>query len=463
MTQVEESAEVTRTRRRKFALRSKRGIALLVAVVAALAVAALVLVLIVRGNARSEPDPVAVTVPVALSGLSAPDNTRLGVVLTFGDGATEGAEWSAAAQGAVVAQQRLALGGTNIDFIVENDLGTDSGAVAAVTSLVDQGVSGIVYASSGPHLEGGIAAAIEADVPVILPYASAAADVWGAWSLALGGDATGAALTAALSTFQRPLLIDAGGAVPDGVSVSDKLDFSPSADAALFAEEVARRAGMASSAGGAETGGGEQAPVGSPADVVIVSGPAVSQAAVVYALQGRSVTVPIVLTPQAVSPLFDTTLATLGGSVSSNLRTVGAAWDDSVALTTTGQGRAMSAFLASVRQFAGDETVLNLSEDAPFADAAVAADVRSHDAVVAFAEAISAAGSAEPAAVRSSLGELNLVAGNGIGGPGLDFSHSQALTGTASVLYATSQHLGLRPSTVDRADRLVWITDPIHQ
>src|SRR5699024_10733902 len=133
-----------------------------------------------------------------------------------------------------------------------------------------------------------------------------------------------------------------------------------------FSEDIALRTGADPYANGAYTGGGEddQAPapvIDNPADVVVVSGPPVLQAHVVFALQSGNVSVPIVLTEDAVSPRFDQTLIELGGTVSSNLRTVGSTWDDGTALGTSGQSRAMSAFLTATRQFAEGESVMSLS------------------------------------------------------------------------------------------------------
>lgn len=444
-------------------LRSKRGIVILLVVVLVAAVAGVVA--LVQSTGRAQADPVAVSVPVAVSGVTVPDDAAIGVVLTFGDGAAEGAEWNQAAQGAVVAQKRLALGGADIRLLVEDDLGTSRGSEAAVRSLAEQGVAGIVYASSGAHVEAGVAAATAAKIPVILPYAVVPSKSSGVWSLAPDDASTGAAVTEAIAEFDRPLLIDAGGGVPDGVTVADQARFGSGTDLDQFAADVARRAGADPLAGGAYAGGQDPAadpvpPVERPADAVIVSGRPGTQATIVHALQSRNVSVPIVLTSQAVSPAFATTLAGLGGSVSPNLRTVGGAWDDAEALRTTAQGRAMSAFLAAVRQFSADDSVTNLTDDAPFADSASAADVRSHDAVLAFAQAMSAAGGIDPSKMQRALGTSALGAKNAIAGPELDFARAQALTAPATVLYATAQQLGLRPSTAERAGGLVWITEP---
>ncbi|MGM1018947.1 MAG: ABC transporter substrate-binding protein [Actinomycetota bacterium] len=449
---------------KRFRWRSKGGVALLIGLMAALVIAALVIVLALRAGASPAPDPVAVSAPVALD-VDAPEGTKIGVVITLGGGPTEGTQWDQAAQGAIVAQQRLALGGGAVELLVEDDLGTPNGAEEAVRSLIEEEVSGIVYASSGAHLAKAVETAAEAGLPIVLPYAPVAEDATAAWSLAPDESRTNDALTRALAGFEHPLLIDAGGGRPAGITIGDEIRFSSGIDKGAFAADVARRAGVDPRSGGAYEGspkGDEESepPVEDPADVVIVSGHPVLQASVVHELQSRNVSIPVLLTPDAVSPLFGATLDELGGSLSSNLRTVGAAWSDAEALSDTGQGRAMSAYLAAIRQFAGDETVTNLTADAPFAVSAAAADVRSHDAVIAFAEAAAAAGSTDPSKVGEALGELRLVAGDGIAGPELDFTLPQSLSSDVTPLYATGQQLGLRPHPGEQGNSLLWISDP---
>lgn len=450
---------------KRFEWRSKKGIGLLIAAVLVVVAIVLLVMYLVRANADDGPDPVAVTVPVALSEVAPPDDATLGVVVTLGSGETEGSQWHQAAQGAVVGQQRLALGDHDIRVVAEDDTGSADGSAAAVQELVDQGVSGIIYASSGDHVADGLTVAEEAGVPVVLPYEQVPEDATNVWSLALEADASASTLAAEVAKFERPLHINAGGELPADVAVSDEATFSADTNTDEFAEDIALRTGADPYANGAYTGGGEaeQSPapvVENPADAVVVSGSPVQQANVVFALQSGNVSVPIVLTEDAVSPVFDQTLLDLGGTVSSNLRTVGAAWDDGTALGTSGQSRAMSAFLTANRQFAEDEGLKNLSGDAPFADSAAVTDVRGHDAVLAFNEALSSAGSTEPGDVAEAMGELQLAAGEGIAGPSLDFAQPHALTGEPTVLHASSQQLGLRPTAGEYSDALVWITQP---
>ncbi len=85
-----------------------------------------------------------------------------------------GADVKDLAAGAYVAAFRLngaKAGGQNVELVVADDNGTPDGATAAVTSLVDQGVVGIVYASTGEQLLAGAATAAQAGVAVVYPYA----------------------------------------------------------------------------------------------------------------------------------------------------------------------------------------------------------------------------------------------------------------------------------------------------
>jgi len=443
----------------------KKTIGILLAIFAGVVILTVLIGYFVRASADDGPDPVAVTVPIALSELDVPENAKIGVVLTLGEGTTQGSQWHQAAQGAVVAQQRLQLGGHDIELIAEDDLGTETGSAEAVEQLLDQGVSGIIYASSGGHVTKGLAVADKAGVPVVLPYDTVPDGILNAWSLIPQSEATAKTLAAELDRFEHPVHINAGADLPDSVDVADTLTFSADTNIDDFAEDIALRTGANPYANGTYTGGGEDdhqplASVADPADVVVVSGPAAMQARAVFALQTGNVSVPVVLTDSAMSPRFEQTLLDLGGTVSSNLRTIGVPADDGVALGTSGQSRAMSAFLSANRQFAGDESITNLTGDAPLAETAAFADVRGHDAVLAFAAAFDTAGDTEPSNVAQALGGLQLVAGHGIAGPALDFSQSHAVTQEPTALNASSQRLGLRPTHGDVSDALVWIGQP---
>ena len=437
---------------------ARRRVALVVgAGLVAAAVVAAVAVVVVRGTGSAEADPVAATVPVALSA-RVPDGTALGVVVTLGEG--EGSEWAGAAQGARVAQERFALGGADVSLVTEDDGGTEDGARAAVEALVDQGVAGIVVASSGGHVAGALDAAAASGVPVLLPYADlpadAAAAAGSAWSLAPDADGAAAAMSAALDGTTRPLVLDAGGGVPDGVPVGDVLTVEAQADPAALETELVRRAGLAPPA---EEGEEAPVPVEAPIDAVLVSGPPARQAALVEVLQAADLPVPVVLTPGATSPAFSAALAEAGGSASGGFVTVGTETDDAVALRSDAAGRSMSAFLAGVRVAATDGDVQNLTDDQPFSAVAQEADSRGHDAVVALVRAVAEAGSTAPAEVATALEGLTPGAAQGIAGPALDFGSDHAATTGAVVLHASPQSLGLRPAGAEGAGRLTWFAD----
>ena len=447
----------------------RRGLAIGLAAGAVVVAAAVVIaVVVVRNDDQPVGEPVAATVPVARDASGVPDGTTVGVVLTLGPGA-EGADWNGAAQGALVAERRLELGGGDVSVVTENDGGTETGAREAVEALAQQGVAGIVVASSGPHVAGAVDAAADAGIPVVLPYEAVPDGVdGGVWSTAPAADRVGSALTAALADSARTLLIDAGGGAPVGVEFARTLNATSSAADGELGNEVARLTGAPSTTA---TGGddatsassateAETEPVTDPADAVVVSGSATRQAAVVAALQTADLAVPVVLTPEATSPAFSTALREDGASLSGSLVTVGVETDDAVALRGDAAGRSLSAFLGGVRVLAQDADATNLTGDQPFSAVAGAADARSHDAVVALVRAVGAADSVEPGAVADALSTLSLGAADGVAGPELDFTAPQALTADVVALTASPQDLGLRPASDSGAARLIWFAEP---
>ncbi|PYY34747.1 ABC transporter substrate-binding protein [Curtobacterium sp. MCBD17_030] len=431
----------------------------LVVVALAVLVIAVVLAVVVFVIDRNTPaaEAVPATVPVPIRVAHVPDGTKIGVVVTLGDG--EGSEWDEAAQGALVAAKRLTLGGTDVELVTRNDGGSASGAKRAVEQLVDSGVAGIVVASSGAHVSGALDAASDAGVPVVLPYADGGE---GSWSTAPSRASVSAAMQRAIRGADSPLLVDLGGGAPSGIRFAHVMDADDAADDAALATTVARRTGAApmttaTSDATADTTDTEATKPDS--DAVVVSGPAARQGAFVAALQSADVTVPVVLTPDATSPAFGTALAAANGSLSGTFVSTGVATDDARALTSDAQGRSMSAFLGGVRVLSDDAEAQNLTADQPFSAVAWAADSRSHDAVVALVRAVGAARSDEPSAVADALSTLRLDASDGLAGPALDFRQQQALRADATVLAASSQTLGLRPATTEQTASLVWFQD----
>ncbi|KTS69960.1 hypothetical protein NS206_02320 [Microbacterium testaceum] len=378
------------------------------------------------------------SIPVAISA-PVPDDLTIGVIVSLSSAPGEGAEWKDAANGAVVAARRLALGGHDITVRAVDDKGTADGARAAAQELVDDGAAGIVVATSGSHVTGAVEVARSAGVPAVLPYVtdgSLAGD--GVWLTGPTSDAISAALPAALKGASSVLLVDAGYGTPAGLSPAAIVPFAAGGDAAAFRAAVAAARGSR------------------PLDAVLINGPASTQASVVQLLQSDDADLPIVVTPEATSPAFSEALVSAGGTLSTDLTTVGAGWSDTVALSSDADGRAMSAFLAGVRVVADDASATTLFEDRSFASVAGLADSRSHDATILLALAAASAGSTQPSAVASALGTLSAGAADGIAGPQLDGTKPTALVPGIIPLYSADQNLGLRPLSADTTAPLVW-------
>ncbi len=385
--------------------------------------------------------PVAITVP------DAPAEVKIGVLVTVASKPGEGSEWKYAAEGAQVAAQRLTMSGLKVQLETVDDKGSETGARRAVEQLADLGVSGIVAASQGSHLRGAVAAAQGVGLPILLPY-EPSPKLLGQLSWATGPQksAIGAALSRSLSSekLKRTLLIDVGGGTPDSVKPAGKITFSPDDDAKKLIKDV-----IALSQGKKKI------------DSILISGPAAQQAAVVQALQGADLTQPVFLTPDATSPAFTAALVDAGGSLSSSLATVGPDADDAAALGSDASGKAMSAFLSATRLLAGDEKKTTLLGDQAFAKVAGAADVRSHDAVVALAYGAAALAAGKSTDPQAAIAGLKLDNSTGLAGPTLDFSHSAAFAADAVVpLRSSDQDLGLRPRTDEATPRLIWFAAP---
>lgn len=393
---------------------------------------------------KTEP---AVAQPVAISVPGAPAAVKLGVVVTLSSKPGEGSEQKYAAEGAQVAAQRLSMGGVNVELVTVDDKGSSEGAGRAVEQLADQGVSGIVAASQGPHLRGAVKAAQRAKVPLLLPYETDP-ELLGklVWGTGPTETAIGEKLQQTLSAnkLKRTLLIDVGGGTPEGVKVSGKLTFKPGDDVKNLLGEVVER-----------TEGKKKI------DSVLISGPAAQQALVVQALQGADLTLPIFLSPDATSPAFTAALIKAGGSLSTSLGTVGTDSDDPAALASDETGKAMSAFLAAIRLRAADPDQKTLLGDQPFVKVADAADARSHDAVVALTYAAAATAAREDGDPMGAIPSIRLDHSNGLAGPALDFSHGAALAADSVVaLRSSGQDLGLRPAADGAAPRLIWFFAP---
>lgn len=432
----------------------------IIVVAAAVLAAALVIAFLMwprEVEKQAAPEPVPATVPVELSAEGVPAGVSIGILVTLGDSANPGSEWNQAAQGAVVAQYRFELGKTNIKLVTQDDRGTPTGAERAVERLQAQGVSGIVIASSGEQAAAAAQAAENAGIPAILPYANPDKKLKNVWSTAPSAVDTSAALKTALKGKARTLVVDAGTGSPAGVKAARTIRFQPGDDIEEIAKDIAIGTGDRLPDLPRDAPKEAKAtPTKNPVDAVVLSATPARQALFVKALQAQNLSVPIVMTPTAITPIFAKKLEENDGATSGLLISVAAAWGDSVALQQDGSGRAMSAFLGGLRLASSEKKLMNLSADVPFATVAWAADSRSHDAVVALVRAISDAKSADPAKVARALDRLVLGPSDGLAGPAVDFGSADTLADKPVPVYASSQDLGLRP-TDGTAPSLVWI------
>lgn len=381
-------------------------------------------------------------------GAAVVDHLTIGMVISSASAPGEGAEWRDAAEGARVATRRFQLGGTAVDLVAVNDKGTAQGGAAAVSTLMGRNVAGIVLASSGPHLQGALDKAAQAQVPVLLPYAEEAGKLpAGAWLTGPTTQTVDVRLVEALHQrdITKPFLVDAGGGPVGGLAPSGRRAFKAGGDQAALGKALAQRRRKKSTS----------------FDAVVVSGPAELQAAVVQGLQGGGVDVPFFLTPEALSPAFPVALRKVDGSLSGQFVSAGLDDGDAAALKSSAAGRALAAYFSGVRLTAADPETMDLLGDRSFSAVAGAADVRSHDAVVSLVRAAEKAGSNDPAKVAQALSGLTLTDREGLAGPALNFSTAHAIADDAVVaIAATPDSPGLRPQTAADSPALFWFPVP---
>lgn len=385
---------------------------------------------------------------VALSDLKVKDPMTLGLLVTVDSAPGQGDALLASAAGAQVAVERLRLGGSKITLDVQDDRGTAEGASAAVKEMVGQGVSGIVVASTGDHLDDALDAASKAGVPVIAPYLrEAAALPAGVWLTGPDDAGVAAATKQALAdqSLTKPFVVSADG-VASPVDALEGVDAGDSAGSASRVVAAVQKAVKAKRA-----------------DSVVVAAAPDTQGKIVAALQGRVPDLPVVLTPDALSPTFAKTLDEAGGTVADELTTVGI---DATDATTLGQGRpaeSAAAYFAALRLLADNPDAKDLFGSGPFSDAASGADLASHDAVIAFATAAAEADSVTASDVAATLKGLQVEAADGLAGPQLDFGATEALAQKDVVpLVSTSQDPGVRPALSTTA-ALHWFAIPAQE
>lgn len=412
------------------------------------ALAALLLAGCTSGSAphTSVPGPT-----VALHAADAvPGTLTIGVVVTSTSAEDEGAQDLPLAAGARVAQYRLGLRHP-VQLKVQDDHGTPEGSTAAVQALLDQHVSGIVYASEGSHMSPGLQLAATAKTAVLLPYADELPSGSGTTALLSGPTRTQSvtALTAALRarSLQRPLVIT--------TTPVEGLDHVAAATGGVHQLPEGGGLGQQAVDLAKAAAGGDKA-----ADSVVVWASGQSEAQIVAAVQRAGLSVPVLLGPAALTPSFADTLrdldATGGGTASGAFLTAGEPATDS----TTGP--AMSSFLAAVRLAAADTSVEALASGAGFsANGAGTADTRSHDAVVALAAAAAHARSTAPDKVSAALASLRVSADDGLAGPSLSFHGDTPVgAGGVAVLQASGEDPGRRAGIAQQTEPLSWFALP---
>ncbi|MDQ1104587.1 ABC transporter substrate-binding protein [Nocardioides zeae] len=416
--------------------------------VAALAATLLVLPLAACSDDEGEDDAVEVEpVPPAQVALAAEVDgpVRIGVVVSSVGSGAEGTDVLPLAQGAMVAQRRLADGGVDVEVLGRDDRGTAEGAVAVVEELVDAGVSGIVLGTSGSHTTAALERAAEAGVPVVAPYLGGSGLPATTWSTAPSTSAVDAGMGEALAAVaaSRPLVLTIGDAEEPQVEGARAATFGADgvgAAVTAVADAVDERA----------------------IDSVVLAGAAADQARFVQGIQTVA-DVPVVLTPDALSPVFADVLADSGGVLSAPFLTVGPDAGDATTLAEGAAGESAAAYFAALRSLTADTDAVDVL-GRPFDVNGADADLASHDAVVALVRAVEAAGSGAPADVAGALPALWLDPGDGLAGPALSFATQQALPDDAVVaLTSTTQDPGVRSVVTTGApetQHLYWLAVP---
>ena len=391
------------------------------------------------GNANGTGNESVATVPItparpspvgiAIAGLPA-ETVSIGVLVAPIEG--EGSEYRAVAEGAAIAAYRLSLAGADIEIVAALDDGTSAGADAAMATLIDSRVVGVVVASSGPHLSAALDQAVTAGLPVVMAYDRPAADASGIWTIA--------PTTAALEDGIADALSRAGARNPQYVTGSVTALPVPAGFGTLALADP--QAAATSIVAGLEE---------LRIDSVVIDAPAAQQAQLLAAVQSELADrqVPIILTPSALTPAFASEMMALGTS-GVWLMSVGTNTGDPAALAGGESGDAVAGFLAAVRLASGDPSCRNIYDDDTCGATSTRGDAASHDAVLAVAHAVASAQSTGRADVMEALSGLTLTADHGLAGPPLDFSETDALAAAdVHVLHATNQDPGLRPAGTD--------------
>lgn len=390
------------------------------------------------GDAEADPlEPASVAL-----GVDDVDDVTLGLVVSSVSDAGQGSEWLEASAGAEVAAYRFGLAGRTVSFSVVDDRGSAERAAKGVEKLVDEGVSGIVLATSGSHVQQALEVASDAGVPVVAPYLREGQVPGGVYvlgpsekqldaRLAQAREIDGADATVVLvgDDSPTPALTGARTVTLDGSNLDRTIDD--------VVEGVEER----------------------DVDSVVVSASTTTQARVVAALQGEAPDLPVYLTPEALSPRFADAIVRDDGTASGLLESVGVDASDASTLGSGASADSAAAYFAALRLLASDPTATSVVDDTPLQQVAADADLVSHDAVVALVRAAAKAGSNDPVEVAASLKGMKLGAEQALAGPALAFTSSHVVPDRGvALLRATTQDPGVRPQALDGDDtpRLFW-------
>lgn len=399
-------------------------------------IASIVAAAIIKQSSIEQDEAVAVTVPVTLTTSEQARQASIGLIVTIGNENAEGSEWNDAASGAKVAVERFNRSGAHISLITEDDRGTADGATQAVETLAHQGVSGIIIASRGQHIEPALQKAQELGIAVILPYAPSANE---AWSLQPADDALHTLMKTHTASAQKIIRIDQQNFVGLEIPAEETITVDSSTDIAQLARDITEQT--------AELG---------DAASIFINTDSYMQARVLRALQEAGTRAEVILGYEATSPAFNEAFMKDNDSTVINALSLGYNTGDSVALQADGQGRSMSAYLQMVKILAESPETTNALGDQAFSETAIAADSRSHDATVALIRAVEHAGTTEAKAVKKAMTDLELMASDGITGPSLSFVQPYAVTADPLILSPTVGDVNLRIPGENSYTPIIW-------
>lgn len=400
-------------------------------------IVALVLVAIFQTKAQEQDHAVAVTVPVELKAGGSVKGGSIGLLITVGNENAEGSEWNQAAAGAQVAVERFNRSGADITLVTEDDRGTVSGAVAAVRSMADQNVSGIIVATRGEHLKEAVYLAQQLDIPLIFPYHSL--DAEGTWSFQ-ADDQSMKNLMTVHSAGQRLIRVDQENFGGVEYAADQVVNVTADTDTEQLARDLSQQV--------------KDSKV--PVAIAINADPYL-QARIVPSLQDLGVDAELILDPGATSPAFGSSY--LSGDVKRstiNAVSIGYNSGDAVALQSDGEGRSMSAYLQMVKIMSDSSNATSPLGDHPFSAVAGAADSRSHDSLVALVRAMERSPSNKAKDVKETLQGLKLSPADGITSGSVDFSSQHVVQAKPILLAASIGNLDMRGSLPSATVGVQW-------